>query len=153
MPVIKTKAVAVGDKAPNFSAADETGRTWSLKALKGKTVILYFYPKDNTSGCTTEACDFRDHYDAFVKKGARILGVSPDCPERARCCRSCASYMPNAARGVGLCALAGVLKVVLTLAAEKLAPGLGHQWVDYPLIALLVVGMLVMMSGLGEGPK
>ena len=78
MPVTKTKAVAVGDKAPNFSASDETGRTWTLKALKGKTVVLYFYPKDNTSGCTTEACDFRDHYDAFVKKGARILGVSPD---------------------------------------------------------------------------
>ncbi|PIR18794.1 MAG: peroxiredoxin [Elusimicrobia bacterium CG11_big_fil_rev_8_21_14_0_20_64_6] len=78
MPAIKTKAVAVGDKAPNFSAADETGRTWSLKALKGKTIVLYFYPKDNTSGCTTEACDFRDYYDSFVKKGARIFGVSPD---------------------------------------------------------------------------
>lgn len=63
------------------------------------------------------------------------------------------SNMPNASLGVGLCALAGVLKVVLMLAAAKLAPGLGHQWVDYPLIALLVVGMLVMMSGLGEGPK
>ncbi|MEK7232389.1 MAG: peroxiredoxin [Elusimicrobiota bacterium] len=74
----KIKPVIVGDRAPNFSAADETGRTWSLNALKGKTVVLYFYPKDNTSGCTTEACDFRDCYDAFVKKGARIFGVSPD---------------------------------------------------------------------------
>lgn len=72
------KPVAIGDKAPGFSAADETGRAWSLKALKGKTVVLYFYPKDNTPGCTTEACDFRDRYDAFVKKGARIFGVSPD---------------------------------------------------------------------------
>jgi peroxiredoxin Q/BCP len=79
MPAIKNvKAVAVGDKAPNFSASDETGRTWSLKSLKGKTFVLYFYPKDNTSGCTTEACDFRDRYDAFVKKGTRIFGVSPD---------------------------------------------------------------------------
>ena len=75
---LKTKIVSVGDKAPDFSASDETGRTWSLKALKGKTVVLYFYPKDNTSGCTVEACDFRDRYDAFVKQGARIIGVSPD---------------------------------------------------------------------------
>lgn len=74
----KLKELSVGDKAPDFSAADETGRTWSLKALKGKTVVLYFYPKDSTPGCTVEACDFRDRYDAFVKKGARILGVSPD---------------------------------------------------------------------------
>jgi hypothetical protein len=79
---------------------------------------------------------------------AGILGFIYVCLFKAK-----ESNMPNAARGVGLCALAGVLKVVLTLATEKLAPGLGHQWVDYPLIALLVVGMLVMMSGLGEGPK
>ena len=78
MAAIKIKMPSAGDKAPNFSAGDETGRTWSLKALKGKTVVLYFYPKDNTSGCTTQACDFRDHYDAFVKKGARILAVRPD---------------------------------------------------------------------------
>ena len=74
----KAKLIGEGDKAPFFSALDETGRAWSLKALKGKTVVLYFYPRDNTSGCTTQACDFRDSYDAFVKKGARILGVSPD---------------------------------------------------------------------------
>jgi len=79
MPATKSsKSVAAGDKAPDFSASDETGRAWSLKSLKGKTIVLYFYPKDNTSGCTTEACDFRDRYDSFVKKGARILGVSPD---------------------------------------------------------------------------
>ncbi|MEK7389661.1 MAG: peroxiredoxin [Elusimicrobiota bacterium] len=74
----KAKLVSIGDKAPDFSAPDETGRTWSLKALKGKTVVLYFYPRDNTSGCTTQACDFRDHFDAFVKQGASIIGVSPD---------------------------------------------------------------------------
>jgi peroxiredoxin Q/BCP len=78
MVAVKTKSVSVGDKAPDFSASDETGRTWALKALKGKTVVLYFYPKDNTSGCTIEACDFRDRYDAFVKQGALIMGVSPD---------------------------------------------------------------------------
>lgn len=74
----KLSEPSVGDKAPAFSAADETGRVWSLKALKGKTVVLYFYPKDSTSGCTVEACDFRDRYDAFAKKKVVILGVSPD---------------------------------------------------------------------------
>jgi peroxiredoxin Q/BCP len=72
------KDIGVGDKAPQFSAQDETGRTWSLKALKGKTIVLYFYPRDNTPGCTTEACDFRDRYDAFAKKKVLVLGVSPD---------------------------------------------------------------------------
>ena len=74
----KTKEIGIGDKAPNFSAPDETGRIWALKALKGKTIVLYFYPRDNTPGCTTEACDFRDRYDAFAKKKVLILGVSPD---------------------------------------------------------------------------
>ncbi len=72
------KDVAVGDKAPDFTAHDETGRLWSLKALKGRSVVLYFYPKDNTSGCTAEACDFRDLYDNFAKKKVVVLGVSPD---------------------------------------------------------------------------
>jgi peroxiredoxin Q/BCP len=74
----KAPELSVGDKAPDFSAQDETGRGWSLKALKGKTVVLYFYPKDNTPGCTTEACDFRDRYDNFAKKKVVVLGVSPD---------------------------------------------------------------------------
>jgi len=72
------KQLSAGDKAPDFTAQDETGKTWSLKDLKGKTVVLYFYPKDQTPGCTTEACDFRDNYEAFRKKGAVILGVSAD---------------------------------------------------------------------------
>lgn len=75
---ITTNGLSAGDKAPEFSAQDETGRGWSLKGLKGKTVVLYFYPKDNTPGCTTEACDFRDRYDTFAKKKVVILGVSPD---------------------------------------------------------------------------
>ena len=78
MAATKVKVLSVGDKAPVFSAADESGRVWSLKALKGKQVVLYFYPRDNTPGCTAQACDLRDNYDAFVKKGACILGVSPD---------------------------------------------------------------------------
>ena len=74
----KVEDPVVGGKAPDFSAPDETGRVWSLRALKGKTIVLYFYPRDNTPGCTTEACDFRDRFDAFAKKKVVILGVSPD---------------------------------------------------------------------------
>lgn len=71
-------ALQAGDVAPAFSALDETGREHRLRDYKGKTIVLYFYPKDNTPGCTTEACDFRDNYKAFQKKGAVVLGVSPD---------------------------------------------------------------------------
>ena len=78
MSAARKTGVGVGEKAPDFSAQDETGRSWSLKALKGKTVVLYFYPKDNTSGCTVEACDFRDRFDSFAKKKVALLGVSPD---------------------------------------------------------------------------
>lgn len=69
---------AVGAKAPAFSAPDQSGKTVSLSDFKGKTVILYFYPKDDTSGCTVEACSFRDEHATFKKKGAVIIGVSPD---------------------------------------------------------------------------
>jgi peroxiredoxin Q/BCP len=68
----------VGAKAPSFSAPDQTGRMVSLDDFKGKTTVLYFYPKDDTPGCTTEACSFRDEFAAFKKKGAAVLGVSPD---------------------------------------------------------------------------
>lgn len=67
-----------GQKAPAFKLTADDGSTISLKDLKGKTVILYFYPKANTSGCTVQACEFRDNKPAFTKKGAVILGVSPD---------------------------------------------------------------------------
>jgi peroxiredoxin Q/BCP len=67
-----------GDKAPEFSVATNGGGAVSLADFKGKNVILYFYPKDNTSGCTKEACAFRDGFAAFKKRGAVILGVSPD---------------------------------------------------------------------------
>jgi thioredoxin-dependent peroxiredoxin len=67
-----------GKKAPDFTAKDDEGNIVKLKELRGKKVVLYFYPKDNTSGCTKEACDFRDAYSQFKRKGAVILGVSPD---------------------------------------------------------------------------
>jgi thioredoxin-dependent peroxiredoxin len=77
---MKTAApeLQIGDLAPEFTALDEAGKEWSLKALRGKTVVLYFYPKDSTPGCTTESCDFRDSYAKFQKKGAVVLGVSAD---------------------------------------------------------------------------
>lgn len=67
-----------GDKAPDFTAATNGGGKVSLSDFKGKNVILYFYPKDNTPGCTKEACNFRDHWDDFKKAGAVILGVNTD---------------------------------------------------------------------------
>jgi peroxiredoxin Q/BCP len=67
-----------GVKAPDFSAPDPSGKIVSLSDFKGKTVILYFYPKDDTPGCTVEACSFRDEHNAFKKKGAVVIGVSPD---------------------------------------------------------------------------
>lgn len=68
----------VGDKAPDFSGVDENGKKISLKDFRGSKVVLYFYPKDNTTGCTAEACDFRDSYSRLKRKGAVLLGVSPD---------------------------------------------------------------------------
>ena len=68
----------VGDKAPAFSLEDQSGETVKLSDFKGKTVVLYFYPKDDTPGCTREACAFRDEHSALKKAGAVVLGVSPD---------------------------------------------------------------------------
>jgi peroxiredoxin Q/BCP len=68
----------VGDKAPAISLPSDTGETVTLASLKGKTVIVYFYPKDDTSGCTTEACEFRDLFPRFSQHDAVVLGVSPD---------------------------------------------------------------------------
>jgi peroxiredoxin Q/BCP len=67
-----------GDKAPDFTAKDQNGNTVSLSDFKGKTVILYFYPKDDTPGCTAEACDFRDNYQSLLGKGYQVIGVSTD---------------------------------------------------------------------------
>jgi len=67
-----------GDKAPAFTLHADGGDKVSLKELKGRKVVLYFYPKDDTSGCTTEACEFRDNWRAVKDAGAVVLGVSPD---------------------------------------------------------------------------
>ena len=74
----------VGKKAPDFKLKDQFGKTVALNDYKGKNVVLYFYPKDNTSGCTAEACNFRDEFPAFGKLDAVILGVSPDSVESHR---------------------------------------------------------------------
>ncbi len=67
-----------GDKAPNFSLKNDAGDDVKLVDFKGKKIVLYFYPKDDTPGCTTEACSFRDNEKSFSKKNAVIVGVSPD---------------------------------------------------------------------------
>ena len=67
-----------GSKAPDFTAKDQNGNTVKLSNLKGQKVVLYFYPKDDTPGCTKEACSFRDDYSLFALKGAVVIGVSPD---------------------------------------------------------------------------
>ena len=70
--------VEEGAPAPDFELTNDEGETVTLSALRGKPVVLYFYPKDDTPGCTTEACEFRDAYDRFRDQGVEILGVSPD---------------------------------------------------------------------------
>jgi peroxiredoxin Q/BCP len=67
-----------GITAPDFELPDETGELRKLSDFRGQSVVLYFYPKDDTPGCTTEACNFRDDYSAYEKAGVVILGVSPD---------------------------------------------------------------------------
>jgi peroxiredoxin Q/BCP len=68
----------VGDPAPDFVAKNQFGEDVALKDFRGKKVILYFYPKDNTPGCTTEACNFRDHYENLLAEGYEVIGVSID---------------------------------------------------------------------------
>src|SRR5574339_458162 len=70
--------LAVGDKAPDFSLPAAGGEALRLSDQKGQKVVLYFYPKDDTPGCTKEACNFRDDYSAYERAGVAILGVSPD---------------------------------------------------------------------------
>lgn len=71
-------ALQVGDKAPDFTVNDQDGKPVKLSDLKGKKVVLYFYPKDMTPGCTAEACSLRDNYRAMQKQGYEVLGVSTD---------------------------------------------------------------------------
>jgi peroxiredoxin Q/BCP len=70
--------LSVGDKAPAFTAKDQDGKTVKLSDFKGRKVVLYFYPKDDTPGCTTEACGLRDDYGELTRRGVAVLGVSTD---------------------------------------------------------------------------
>lgn len=67
-----------GDKAPAFTAVDQNGKTITLSDFKGKKVVLYFYPKDDTPGCTAQACNLRDNYSELLKRGFQVIGVSTD---------------------------------------------------------------------------
>ena len=75
-----SKALQEGDTAPRIHADDDHGQRFDLANLKGKNVVLYFYPKADTPGCTREACEFRDHSKKFIKADTVIVGVSPDKP-------------------------------------------------------------------------
>ncbi len=77
-------ALNVGDKAPDFALLSDQDHTISLESLRGKKVVLYFYPKDNTPGCTREACDFRDGLAQFNTHNTVILGISKDSPAKHR---------------------------------------------------------------------
>lgn len=74
--------IEVGQIAPDFSAKDQNGDTITLSQFKGKKVVLYFYPKDNTPGCTAQACDLRDNYQALLDQGYVVLGISPDTEKK-----------------------------------------------------------------------
>jgi len=71
-------SLKVGDKAPAFEGVNQNGEKISLSDYSGKKLILYFYPKDNTPGCTAESCNLNENYDAWLKKGFEVVGVSPD---------------------------------------------------------------------------
>jgi len=72
--------LSVGEKAPDFNLLDQNNQSVSLDSFRGQHVLLYFYPKDDTPGCTTEACNFRDDYSSYQNAKVVILGVSPDSP-------------------------------------------------------------------------
>src|SRR4030067_1112981 len=74
--------ISMGTIAPDFTLLDETGTPRRLSDYRGQPVVLYFYPRDDTPGCTTEACGFRDDYDNYQRAGVTILGVSPDSPQK-----------------------------------------------------------------------
>lgn len=78
-------AIQVGDAAPDFTLPNQTGEQVTLSSFQGqKAVVLYFYPKDDTPGCTVESCSFRDSYEDFVATGAEVIGISSDSPDSHR---------------------------------------------------------------------
>ena len=74
--------IKIGDKAPDFSGLDEQGNTINLASFNGEKLVVFFYPKASTPGCTTEACNLRDNYELFLSKGYKIIGVSADTAKR-----------------------------------------------------------------------
>jgi peroxiredoxin Q/BCP len=72
------KHLKIGDKAPNFEGVDQHGNNISSKDYTGKKTVIYFYPKDNTPGCTAQACSIRDNYDSLLKNGIQVIGISAD---------------------------------------------------------------------------
>lgn len=76
--------LAEGDKAPDFALPDQDGKTVKLEDFRGEAVVLYFYPRADTPGCTTQACGVRDRSDEYAKAGVRVIGVSPDEPEKIK---------------------------------------------------------------------
>jgi thioredoxin-dependent peroxiredoxin len=70
--------VSVGDRAPQFTLLDQRGEKWALRDQRGRPVVLYFYPRDDTPGCTTQACDVRDHWQEFAALGVEVAGISRD---------------------------------------------------------------------------
>jgi thioredoxin-dependent peroxiredoxin len=77
-PAARSDGIGVGSRAPSFTLKDQAGKELSSKTLAGSPYVLYFYPKDDTTGCTTQACGFRDSFAAFGRTKARVIGVSPD---------------------------------------------------------------------------
>jgi thioredoxin-dependent peroxiredoxin len=77
-PTEEAALIEEGKPAPDFELETDSGETVKLSDFRGRPVVLYFYPKDDTPGCTTEACEFRDAYDVYRERGAEVLGVSPD---------------------------------------------------------------------------
>ena len=80
----ETKRLEVGDSAPGFTLPSASGKTVSLSDFRGREVVLFFYPMDNSPVCTTEACSFRDSHEAFRDAGAEVIGISSDSPESHR---------------------------------------------------------------------
>lgn len=113
-----------GDRAPAFTLKDQEGRTHRLADYRGKSVVLYFYPKDDTPGCTKEACSFRDHHDEILATGAVVLGVSTD---------DAASHQKFAARH-------GLPFPLLVDAGAKVATAYG-SWGDKVLYGKHSIGM------------
>jgi peroxiredoxin Q/BCP len=75
-------SLTIGDKAPQFEGIDQNGHPIKLSDFSGKKLALYFYPKDNTPGCTAQACNLRDHYDELIDAGFAIVGISSDSPKK-----------------------------------------------------------------------